>query len=163
MSGAEICKTKPLSLDEAIAHAEEMVNDTPCGQQHRQLADWLKELREMKKSPVGNSAALREAVKLAIEVRDWCCSETDDPLECCEYNCAYQEEPHGDASDECPWKKIRAATTKPPRNCDLFGGDKDKLHAKWWEWSGTKEGQNEDGTVKLTFGEWLLEEEDNEK
>ena len=58
---------------------------------------------------------------------------------------------------------INAAISKPARNCDIFGGDKEKLHAKWWEWSGTKEGTNEDGTVKLTFGEWLLEEADKER
>ena len=51
---------------------------------------------------------------------------------------------------------------KPARNCDLFGGDKYKLHSLWWNWTGTKDGQNEDGTAKLTFGEWLLEETDTE-
>ena len=56
------CMTKPLTLDEAIAHAEERINDTPCGRQHKQLADWLKELREMRNSPAGNAAAMREAL-----------------------------------------------------------------------------------------------------
>ena len=62
-----------------------------------------------KSSAVGNAAAMREALELAIKVDDWCCSQTDDPLECCEYSCIYQVEPHGEAGADCPWKKIRAA------------------------------------------------------
>ena len=53
--------------------------------------------------------------------------------------------------------KIRNALAKPPRNCDLFGGDPKKLHELWWEWSGDLKNCNADGTVKFTFGEWLLE------
>lgn len=37
---------KPLTLSEAILHAEEVAKkkeDTPCGRQHRQLAEWLRE------------------------------------------------------------------------------------------------------------------------
>jgi carbonic anhydrase/acetyltransferase-like protein (isoleucine patch superfamily) len=41
-------KYKPMTLDEAIAHAEEAANDTPCGREHKQLADWLRELRDLK-------------------------------------------------------------------------------------------------------------------
>ena len=55
--------TSPMTLDEAIAHAEDIANrcDTSCGREHRQLADWLKELRDLKNQPVGNAAAMREA------------------------------------------------------------------------------------------------------
>ena len=60
-------------------------------------------------------------------------------------------------------EKIDAALKAPHRNCDIFWRNPEFLHAKWWKWSGTKEGQNEDGTVKLTFGKWLLEEADKEK
>ena len=59
---AEKCRranSKPMTLDGAIAHAEAVVDDTPCGQEHRQLAEWLIELREIKNS---NVAAMREAV-----------------------------------------------------------------------------------------------------
>lgn len=137
---------KKLTLDEAIAHAEEHVNDTPCGRQHKQLADWLKELREMKNSPAGNAAAMREALFLIRgTINKW---YNDDYIEHCVFSYLW---------DLC------SAISKPARNCDLFGGDKEKLHAKWWEWSGTKDGTNEDGTVKLTFGEWLLEEADKER
>jgi len=44
------CQVKPLSIDEAIAHAEEVASreDTACCQQHAQLAGWLKELKDLK-------------------------------------------------------------------------------------------------------------------
>lgn len=51
---------------------------------------------------------------------------------------------------------IAKACAIPPRNCDLFGGDPNKLHKLWWEWSGDLKNCNADGTVKFTFGEWLL-------
>jgi len=49
----ECCGKKPveLTLEEAIAHAEECINDTPCGQIHKQLADWLKELKDYRCFP----------------------------------------------------------------------------------------------------------------
>lgn len=50
----------------------------------------------------------------------------------------------------------RAALAAPARNCDRFGGDPKRLHDEWWAWSGKRENCNEDGTVKLTYGEWLL-------
>ena len=61
----KVDEEKQLTLYEAIAHAEEHVNDTPCGRQHKQLADWLKELREMKNSPAGNAAEMREVLEKA--------------------------------------------------------------------------------------------------
>jgi len=50
----------------------------------------------------------------------------------------------------------RAALAAPARNCDRFGGDPKRLHDEWWAWSGKRENCNEDGTVKLAYGEWLL-------
>ena len=41
------CEEKPITLSEAILHAEEVAKkkgDTPCGRQHSQLANWLREL-----------------------------------------------------------------------------------------------------------------------
>ena len=67
----------------------------------------------------GDQHKIREALELAITIGDWCCAQTDDPLECCEFSCAYQVEPHGEAGADCPWKKIRAALSAPPRNCDV--------------------------------------------
>ena len=52
---------------------------------------------------------------------------------------------------------VNAALAKPPRNCDRFGGDFKMLHTAWFDWTGSPSGQNPDGTVKLTFAEWLLE------
>ena len=40
-------------------------------------------------------------------------------------------------------------------NCDVYR-ERDRAHEVWFDWTGTAAGQNEDGTVKLTFGEWLL-------
>ena len=37
-----------MTLDEAIAHAEERADGTPCGENHRQLAEWLKELKKLR-------------------------------------------------------------------------------------------------------------------
>lgn len=40
-----------MTIEEAIKHAEEVANSlcTECGEEHRQLAEWLKELKEYKK------------------------------------------------------------------------------------------------------------------
>ena len=51
---------------------------------------------------------------------------------------------------------IAKARAIPLRNCDLFGGDPGILHKLWWEWSSDPKNCNTDGTVKFTFGEWLL-------
>ena len=145
----KLAEEKKLTLDEAIAHAEERVNDTPCGRLHKQLAGWMKEVREMKNSPAGNAAAMREALLRVLRLAN----VTDDGA-----GSGWKEDVAAIVADIA-----RTAIYKPARNCDLFGGDKEKLHAKWWEWSGTKDGSNEDGMVKLTFGEWLLEEADKER
>jgi hypothetical protein len=52
--------------------------------------------------------------------------------------------------------KIMNALAKPPRNCDLFGGDPKMLYTAWFDWTASPSGMNDDGTVKLTYGEWLL-------
>jgi hypothetical protein len=42
--------TEPLTLDEAITHAEDAASqqgDTLCGDNHRQLAKWLTHYREL--------------------------------------------------------------------------------------------------------------------
>ena len=53
-------------------------------------------------------------------------------------------------------EKVNRALAEPPRNCDMFGGDAKMLHTAWFDWTGSPSGCNADGTVKLTFGEWLL-------
>jgi len=54
------------------------------------------------------------------------------------------------------YQAAERALFEPPRNCDRFGGDPKMLHTAWFDWSGSPSGCNPDGTVKLTFGEWLL-------
>ena len=41
-----------MTLDEAIKHAEEVAEEKrceKCGEEHRQLAEWLKELKQLRK------------------------------------------------------------------------------------------------------------------
>ena len=123
--GSLECQVKPLSLDDAISHADEVAGDcsTSCKREHKQLADWLRELKN-RRNGSGDAAKLREALKLAIRMSEWCGAETDDPLTCCELNCIYQKEPHGEAGKKCPWKKIRAALSTPPRNCGVGTAEK---------------------------------------
>lgn len=46
----EYIEREALSLDEAIAHCEERakLDCSPCAEQHKQLAEWLKELKKYK-------------------------------------------------------------------------------------------------------------------
>ena len=37
-----------LTLDEAIKHCEEKIDCTQCGEEHRQLAEWLRQLQKYK-------------------------------------------------------------------------------------------------------------------
>lgn len=53
-------------------------------------------------------------------------------------------------------EKARRALAAPARNCDQYGGDYKMLHTAWFDWTRSPSGHNDDGTVKLTFGEWLL-------
>jgi len=39
----------PMTLDEAITHCEEKADCTQCGSEHKQLAEWLQELKELRK------------------------------------------------------------------------------------------------------------------
>jgi vacuolar-type H+-ATPase subunit H len=41
-------KKNEMTLDEAIEHAKEIANSqcNECGKQHKQLADWLEELKQ---------------------------------------------------------------------------------------------------------------------
>lgn len=44
-------KGEPMRLDEAILHCEEVADkcgETQCGTDHRQLAEWLKELKSLR-------------------------------------------------------------------------------------------------------------------
>ena len=50
----------PMTLDAAIRHASERADETPCGRDHEQLPLWLMELRTLRESTHGNSAAMRD-------------------------------------------------------------------------------------------------------
>lgn len=107
---------EPMTLDEAIAHAEEAVNDTPCGREHKQLADWLKELREIK---VGNAAKMRAALNMLLGVFDSGLVEYSDACD------------HSDTAQiQYVLDKAGEALSAPARNCDRFKSeyDYDKLH-----------------------------------
>ena len=93
-----------LTLDEAIAHAEECADNTPCGSQHRQLADWLKELKTLKTSvSCGNTAAMREAAKYVQSTMERLRDPTD----------------KNNAEFIRIWEIVSAALAAPTRNCDV--------------------------------------------
>ena len=96
---------EPMTLDEAIAHAEEAVNDTPCGQEHKQLADWLKELRAIK---VGNAAQMREALQSVLGIVNV-------------YNYKF-------IKNNVP-RICDAALSTPARNCDLYATEPEAYQA----------------------------------
>ena len=62
------CKSNEMTLAEAIAHAESHIDDSPCGQNHKQLADWLKELKEIKNGNIGRSPVVRKVLLNIHEV-----------------------------------------------------------------------------------------------
>ena len=62
MSEENTCNEKPMTLNEAIHHAESCTNDSPCGQAHKQLADWLKELKEYRDGNFGQCKPLRDVL-----------------------------------------------------------------------------------------------------
>jgi len=95
---------KVLTLDGAIAHAEECADNTPCGQNHKQLAEWLKELDRLKTTPIGNIYALRQALVKAHTM-----------LKVCE--CPKDINMKGVAD---VMKEIEDAIDAPARNCDRF-------------------------------------------
>ena len=86
-----------------------------------------------------NMAAMRDALRFTINQID----KNPDRLSAGQLLCII-----GD--------KAEAALAWDPRNCDMFGGDAKMLHTAWFDWTGSPRGHNDDGTVKLTFGEWLL-------
>jgi hypothetical protein len=94
---------KLLTLDEAIEHAQSCVDNTLCGQNHRQLAEWLIELDRLKTTPIGNIYALRQALVKAhtmLKVCDW---------------------PEGVYMQGVAdlMKEIESAIDAPARNCDV--------------------------------------------
>lgn len=107
-----------MTLDEAIAHAEAVagVNNTPCGREHRQLADWLKELRSLKHSSVGNAAAMCEALQTNNKLRE-ALEKVNEVYDILSKPCIVAEE----ARQACREARgiLIPALSKPPRQCDV--------------------------------------------
>ena len=111
--------------------------------------------------PIGNTAAMHDALEIAkkaicnrARANHTCASlaweNSTINANCGDILCSHR--------DLCEAKTaIQKALAKPPRNCDMYGGDHKMLHTAWFDWTGSPSGQNADGTVKLTFSEWLLE------
>lgn len=57
---------RTMTIEEAIQHAEKVAQEhTLCGKEHRQLAEWLKELKELKaKDGAQNNGKLESNVDL---------------------------------------------------------------------------------------------------
>lgn len=105
------------------------------------LNDAIAEKQELNEiiTPV-NNAACRNALEEILEKIDkW---RTDNVMEHWQYSQLF---------DIANW-----AIAAPPRNCDRLQGDGKKLNAEWFDWTGTPDGQNADGTVKLSYSDWLL-------
>lgn len=62
-------QVKPLSLDEAISHADEVAGDcgTACKREHKQLADWLRELKDRRDEREGETMTNGEKYKTVDE------------------------------------------------------------------------------------------------
>lgn len=88
---------------------------------------------------VGNAAKMREALKMFVDAY-----KTTSYTLCIE-------------NLRPAFQNAKAALSSLPRNCDLFGGDPKMLYTAWFDWTASPSGMNDDGTVKLSYGEWLLE------
>ena len=104
-SSAVACRL--LSLDEAISHAEECADGSTCGQNHKQLSEWLKELRDLKRSG-SNAAAMR---KTLVRFLTW--AQQDLWENAC-------ESPNHRQLANAIVQEVSAALAAPPRNCDVF-------------------------------------------
>ena len=118
-----------MTLDEAIEHAEKVADrcDTSCGREHRQLAEWLKELRDIRRHGIGNAAAMREALaSLRNAARNFCHqilnSKYNDIMD--EYKCRERGFPALlDLRYAIP--KANFALSGPARNCDFYDNKTD--------------------------------------
>lgn len=63
----EVVHPVPMTLDDAIAHAtQKSMGSSPCAEAHKQLAEWLTELRELR-SPKRKAAMTVEEIKALTE------------------------------------------------------------------------------------------------
>jgi len=136
-----------MTLDEAIAHAAEVAGscDTSCGREHKQLADWLSELRDMKRGPYANAAALRRAV---LNIRDVAGSilkllESGGTL----------------VGTKDVMRQIlglaESVLSEPPRNCDLPYVDRVAMQYAFRDWCNAK-GHTMEPKLAYDAFDWLL-------
>lgn len=82
-----------LTLDEAIKHCEEKTDCTQCGEEHRQLAEWLRELQKYKDlKEQGRLVILPEGMNLRklLEILDGnssSCPSEYNLINSCELSC----------------------------------------------------------------------------
>ena len=73
-----------MSIDEAIQHCEEMAlcaKNGECGEEHRQLAEWLRELKRLRAEPVRHGRWILQANNERTNYR-W--NVTAECSECCD-------------------------------------------------------------------------------
>jgi len=103
-----------MTLDEAIEHAEKRVDDSQCGCEHKQLAEWLKELQERRE--FSNCFELRLAAKQARRLISKLISNIKPGTDC----------------DGYAWSAsqvLKDALKAPARNCDRFSRFDDAIRA----------------------------------
>lgn len=93
-----------MTIEEAIAHAQETADTRSdlcdeCRDEHRQLADWLTELKQLREE----TAELKRLLKLAVEdfERFRCLMSSDINEEFCETALEYHCNPY-DLCNSCP-------------------------------------------------------------
>lgn len=126
---AHLCAIRARSADEAVARAAFDLH----------MAD------EKKSAPVGDTAAIREtlvAMKKSIDGIGASSLDCDPTILMASLTqvCARLS------------ARIERALAKPPRNCDRFGGDIDKLR----EACARERGMNPEEDFPEVFAEWLL-------
>ena len=119
------CPTHKMTLEEAIAHAEECADDTPCGRQHKQLADWLKELRSIK--ALGNVQKMRKAL---VWLRENGYRSPEGGWMCITLKMTHKDgNPHPVEVPPYADDVIDAALSALPRNCDV--GTEEKQYERF--------------------------------
>ncbi len=105
--------------------------------------------------PIGNSAALREAL---VRVQDWLKRMNAEPLNTLavsELTPSYAVNRTAKSiieDNDYHISQLTAALAAPPRNCDRFGGDIDKLR----EACARERGLNPEEDFPDVFPDWLL-------
>ena len=69
-----------MTLDDAIKHAEEKAyGNTECAEEHKQLAEWLKELK-WRRVKMDNFARACESYRSWVNYRSWANHQTEEKI-----------------------------------------------------------------------------------